>query len=711
MGVIQMNTFWGPAPSDIDQGALMNIFRSLTGLLLVSALVACGGGTGNPSQEAPSERSATDVSVAAHPDLTSGKAAGLESPSYGTPVEGVDLALMKQRLAKRFNGRFAGHPEALMGDRQRYAGTKAFQPVVKAYGGTPASVHRFLNIRTGSHFYTMSAEEKSSIERNLPQFRYEGQAFFALSSSDVPLSPVYRFYSIYTGTHFYTIDPEERDYVRQYYWQYFAYEGVSWYASVFQGPGWVPMHRFFNNAAGTHFYTTSEEERQSVIATAPHMEYEGIGYYVRTTGAALPVSPISHSSEASRICPDGDYGNDACESAVKMPAISHVEGNRAVPQDITRFAQVPGHPETDCRLDRTTGLVWEIKTQTSDSARPASRRFWHLDRTDRPQVVVNSWDVDPDVVPPVFRTTYVPRAPTQAEVDSEHTSRAYVNHINGVRLCGYSDWRIPTASELVNVLNFHGDRFAVPNADSGAHISADSATWDYDVTYASGNVVRHRVDGVVTVKGVSEGFFNNPYAVGHFVDFGFRAVEELGYLSPNGVHPHLMLVRGAVAPSSLRYEAVTIPYGRDAANNVLVDNWSKLQWRRCVEGQSWTGTSCTGQPLSLNLFDALSRAASLPGWRLPGIKELDSLYVRDPDTTKVQMDLSAFPISGFAPGALPFWSMSIHWRTSFDPVHQKPGFPGYQASFEGTPTGTPSANVRRVSRFQGGYVRLVRVHP
>ena len=41
------------------------------------------------------------------------------------------------------------------------------------------------------------------------------------------------------------------------------------------------MHRFYNTETGTHFYTTSEEERLRVIGSIPFMEYEGIGYYVR----------------------------------------------------------------------------------------------------------------------------------------------------------------------------------------------------------------------------------------------------------------------------------------------------------------------------------------------------------------------------------------------------------------------------------------------
>lgn len=680
----------------------MNFFRSLTGTLLVSLLVACGGASTDQAQDEGAQRASP--SVATDTDLMRGRAKGLDDPSYGKPLNGVDLAEMKQRLAKRFNGRFSSEPEALMGDRQRYAGAKAFQSITKAYGGSPAPVHRFLNTLTGVHFYTISNAEKASVERNLPQFRYEGQAFFALNSSDVPLSPVFRFYSIYTGTHFYTVDPEERDFVQQYYWEYFNYEGVSWFATTFAGPGWTPMHRFFNNATGTHFYTASEAERLNVIATAPQMEYEGIGYYVRTSGAALPVSPVSRS-DGGRGCisPDGGDEYRPCETAAQMPPREHVDGNRAVPNDTTRFVQVLGRPEADCKLDRTTGLMWEVKT--NEGLRSSSRSFLHIDRTDRPQVAVEIEEFFPNNV------FYVTRAPTQAEIESPDTSGAYVDYINSIQLCGYSDWRIPTASELVNVLNVQGGFFSSPIGGLGPYISSDSATWDYDVAYNSGNVVRQRVDGVVTVR-AREGWLNgNPDAAGHFVDFDFRAKEDLGYVATSHNRLYLHLVRGATAPSTSRYSAVTVPYWRDAENNVLVDNWSKLQWRRCAEGQSWTGSSCTGQPLSLNLYDALSRAASLPGWRLPGIKELDSLYLRDPDTTKTQMDVTAFPMSGFAPGALPFWSMSIHGQTIFDPVHQKLGLPGFQASFEGTSIGAPTANVRQVSRYRNGYVRLVRVHP
>ena len=62
-----------------------------------------------------------------HHDLVQGQAEGLEAAGYGIPVEGVDRAPMLQKLSRRFNGRFANQPEALMGQRQAYAGAKSLE--------------------------------------------------------------------------------------------------------------------------------------------------------------------------------------------------------------------------------------------------------------------------------------------------------------------------------------------------------------------------------------------------------------------------------------------------------------------------------------------------------------------------------------------------------------------------------------------------------
>ena len=60
-------------------------------------------------------------------------------------------------------------------------------------------------------------------------------------------------------------------------WQY---EGVAWYAYLFSGPNREPIHRFRSDIYQSHFYTRSEEELDFLLATNPEWTYEGIAWYV-----------------------------------------------------------------------------------------------------------------------------------------------------------------------------------------------------------------------------------------------------------------------------------------------------------------------------------------------------------------------------------------------------------------------------------------------
>ena len=90
--------------------------------------------------------------------------------------------------------------------------------------------------------------------------------------------PVYRFYNQLTGTHFYTISASERDTVIQRYAQ-FIYEGAVYWAYLTQSGDSLPVYRFYNQRTGTHFYTQSEQEKQFIIASYPVFIYEGPQYY------------------------------------------------------------------------------------------------------------------------------------------------------------------------------------------------------------------------------------------------------------------------------------------------------------------------------------------------------------------------------------------------------------------------------------------------
>ena len=77
-----------------------------------------------------------------------------------------------------------------------------------------------------------------------------------------------------------------------------------------------------------------------------------------------------------------------------------------------------------------------------------------------------------------------------------------------------------------------------------------------------------------------------------------------------------------------------------------------LEWRRCVEGMSWTGTGCTGSANTETWQLALQHADSVSGWRLPNINELLSIVERC--RTNPAVNLQVFP--GTPQSA--FWSAS-----------------------------------------------------
>jgi len=148
-----------------------------------------------------------------------------------------------------------------------------------AEAGQTQDVFRFYNVDTGVHFYTASSVERDSVINNLPQFKYEGNAFDV--STDQGAGPeVFRFYNVQTGTHFYTASEAERDTVRATLGQY-NYEGVAYTAYSTDGGGThEALYRFYNVETGAHFYTTSEVEVASVQQNLHQFQYEGIAYYV-----------------------------------------------------------------------------------------------------------------------------------------------------------------------------------------------------------------------------------------------------------------------------------------------------------------------------------------------------------------------------------------------------------------------------------------------
>lgn len=148
--------------------------------------------------------------------------------------------------------------------------------------GTPA--YRFYNPSTGAHLYALSTTERDDLVANAsPPFSLEGPAFSVAASSSPGLSPVHRFYNVRSGVHFYTVSEAERASV-QTTMPHFRYEGVAYHASQVAGTGLVPLYRFYVPSKEFHFYTTSESEKAHIQANlSATYSYEGIGYHVLST--------------------------------------------------------------------------------------------------------------------------------------------------------------------------------------------------------------------------------------------------------------------------------------------------------------------------------------------------------------------------------------------------------------------------------------------
>jgi hypothetical protein len=93
---------------------------------------------------------------------------------------------------------------------------------------------------------------------------------------------------------------------------------------------------------------------------------------------------------------------------------------------------------------------------------------------------------------------------------------------------------------------------------------------------------------------------------------------------------------------------LTTPTSRFVLNTdgTALDKKTGLLWKRCLEGYSWNGSTCTGARSAANWQNALKQAAASTfigktDWRLPNAKELESIAERgcvDP-----QVNLSVFP--------------------------------------------------------------------
>lgn len=120
-------------------------------------------------------------------------------------------------------------------------------------------------------------------------FRTKFMTVAGVTSSPSPSSSpgsVFRFYNRANGSHFYTASATERDSVIARYSATYLYEGLAYIVNSANAKNSSPLYRFYNNGNGSHFYTASAAERDRVMANyGATYTYEGIAYRVSLDSA------------------------------------------------------------------------------------------------------------------------------------------------------------------------------------------------------------------------------------------------------------------------------------------------------------------------------------------------------------------------------------------------------------------------------------------
>lgn len=309
-----------------------------------------------------------------------------------------------------------------------------------------------------------------------------------------------------------------------------------------------------------------------VLPQAPRVNDTGVGSDRCLSAEVVTASPgyalsdcSAANAKALSTTQDGMLGRDA-----RLPSTS--DGRLGF-----SFAAVG----TDCVADQVSGLTWAMPTPDGG---------------------------------PTGRDSLVGHA----------EATAYLSVVNAARRCGFSDWRLPSTSELLGLVDYSVP-YGRPTID---------AVWFPQVraqTYWTG-------EAALSPRG-------GHHYVHLFIGEASHGDEVLQITTGRYGRARLLLVRGAPAAEGTRWAPLVDANGLAGE---MLDTDTGLIWRRCPEGNTWDGQRCTGgDPL---VFQSVASAFAAAGvqatrsgqaWRLPNVKELDSLV--DRQRYQPAIDPAAFP--------------------------------------------------------------------
>jgi hypothetical protein len=139
-----------------------------------------------------------------------------------------------------------------------------------------------LYVDTGLSPNTVYTYEARVRNKSTPQY----EPGYSTAVSAATPAPVYRFYAPANGRHFFTISESEKNKLINNFSNVWTYEGIAFYAypAGSQPAGMTPVYRFWSAKLKTHFFTTSENEKNKLINELSNVwTYERIAWYAFST--------------------------------------------------------------------------------------------------------------------------------------------------------------------------------------------------------------------------------------------------------------------------------------------------------------------------------------------------------------------------------------------------------------------------------------------
>lgn len=165
------------------------------------------------------------------------------------------------------------------------------------------------------------------------------------------------------------------------------------------------------------------------------------GTFTVSDGASNIAGSVSYSSNTATFVPASKLLADKTYTATLTTGMTGSNGDALVSDYRWSFSTAARYSAVDggCVYDNTTGLTWEVKTNDS-----GLRHFsWTYTNFDTPQSG-STWN----------GSAWVDLTP--AEIYAGSNSLGFAAAVNATGLCGYTDWRLPTGTELLTLVKRSG---------------------------------------------------------------------------------------------------------------------------------------------------------------------------------------------------------------------------------------------------------------